>query len=363
MHYARRFVLRHIAETDRSSVPPMAAQAQTPHPEAEEPRSAESSAFVASATGPAEDANAVGVAGVVEVELNFNAFADHVPPTQHARRAANQFDPSIQDFADQALEVAALRAELNRLARERNALQTTVQQRDSLVQRLREKLSLLQVPSQADPLAETTHRLNAEVSQALGLTTTIGTNLKSEVPPRNEVPLKSETRPKAEIHPKNETHADRSVTQEEATSSGDNECAVHRPVEYDAAATVVLPASPLDDERMELDDSSRTARESSTSESTPGRKLLPVDHAGNAIVLSRDVITIGRTRQNDVCIPSCAVSRDHARLLVGAASVTLFDMGSANGCFVNDEPIKRQRLRDGDLVRIGDRSYRFADRA
>ena len=35
-------------------------------------------------------------------------------------------------------------------------------------------------------------------------------------------------------------------------------------------------------------------------------------------------------------------------------------MSSTNGCFVNDERVTKQRLQDGDVVRIGDRSFRFA---
>jgi len=78
------------------------------------------------------------------------------------------------------------------------------------------------------------------------------------------------------------------------------------------------------------------------------------------VALSRDIVTIGRTRNNDVCIPSRGVSRDHARLLIAPGSVTIVDASSTNGCFVNDVRVKRHRLRDGDLVRIGDRSFRFA---
>jgi len=78
-------------------------------------------------------------------------------------------------------------------------------------------------------------------------------------------------------------------------------------------------------------------------------------------VLSRDIMTIGRARENDICIPSNGVSRDHARLLMNARSVTIVDMGSANGCFVNDEPVKRHKLHEGDVLRIGDRSFRFVN--
>jgi hypothetical protein len=44
--------------------------------------------------------------GTVSIELNFKAFADDVPIHRHAKRTSSYGDPSIQDFADQALEHA-----------------------------------------------------------------------------------------------------------------------------------------------------------------------------------------------------------------------------------------------------------------
>jgi pSer/pThr/pTyr-binding forkhead associated (FHA) protein len=91
-----------------------------------------------------------------------------------------------------------------------------------------------------------------------------------------------------------------------------------------------------------------------------GPVLIPVDRPDSPVALTRDIVTIGRTVKSDVCIRSSAVSRDHARLLVAPGSVTLVDVSSTNGCFVNDEKVTKHRLRAGDLVRIGDRSFRFA---
>ena len=89
-------------------------------------------------------------------------------------------------------------------------------------------------------------------------------------------------------------------------------------------------------------------------------KLEPLDDDAPPFVLNRKVMTVGRTRDNDVCVPSALVSRDHARILVSQESVVMFDVGSINGCFVNDELIRRHTLRDGDIVRFADRSYRFS---
>jgi hypothetical protein len=88
-------------------------------------------------------------------------------------------------------------------------------------------------------------------------------------------------------------------------------------------------------------------------------KLEPLEDDSPPFVLSRKVMTVGRTRDNDVCVPSALVSRDHARILVSEENVVMFDVGSINGCFVNDELTRRHTLRDGDIVRFADRSYRF----
>ncbi|MFL6547472.1 MAG: FHA domain-containing protein [Povalibacter sp.] len=268
---------------------------------------------------------------VVEVELDFNAFADHVPPTQHAKRVASDFDPSIQDFADQALEVSALRAELKRLTRDCDALRETVRHRESLVQTLREQLSSTRAAASARVHAEETQSITPEA-------------------PHRPAPVVTLTSSEALITPEHPVPSAHEATVTPGPTA-----------EHDGSRTVVLESSPPDDYAATITDMPQMMRDPGALESTPGRKLIPEREDGQVILLNRDVITIGRTRQNDIFIPSHAVSRDHARLLVGASSVTLFDMGSANGCFVNDEPIKRHKLRDGDRVRIGDRAYRFAD--
>jgi hypothetical protein len=306
----------------------MQSQTQVSQPAAEEELSAGNSETVAQKAG-SDIQTLMGPAAeaIVEVELNFIAFADHVPPTQHAKRVATGFDPSIQDFADQALEVSALRAELNRIGRECDALRKTLRLRESLVQTLREQLAASRAAVSASVRAEETQSVTPEAS-------------------RSQSPI---------------TYPEASAAAEHPARSGSQPPVAHTPtVEHDGSSTIVLETAPHDPAAT-ITDMPQVRRDSSTLESTPGRKLVPERHDGQAILLNQDIITIGRTRQNDICIPSHAVSRDHARLLVGANYVTLFDMDSANGCFVNDEPIKRHKLRDGDRVRIGDRSFRFMD--
>jgi FHA domain len=218
----------------------------------------------------------------VSIELDFKAFADHSPPDRHATRRPAYGDPSVQDFADQALEIAALRAELKRLTRDYEIVQQQLRSRDARLESLRRELAAAGTPGRG-----------AELSSTL------------------EIPL-----PAAE-------------------------CSATLPP---TATQEPLPTA--------------QPQRSPRRDGVP--QLIPMDQAEAPIALSRDVVTIGRARGNDVCLASNAVSRDHARLLVARRLVTLVNVSSTNGCFVNDQRVQRHRLRDGDKVRIGDRHFRFA---
>jgi uncharacterized RDD family membrane protein YckC len=65
---------------------------------------------------------------------------------------------------------------------------------------------------------------------------------------------------------------------------------------------------------------------------------------------------VGRSRTCAVHIPESTVSRQHAKLLVGAAGkVIVRDLGSSNGTFVNGEKVDGERaLANGDRVTVGE---------
>lgn len=92
------------------------------------------------------------------------------------------------------------------------------------------------------------------------------------------------------------------------------------------------------------------------------RVLEPVDHPGEPIVLSGKMLTVGRTTESDVCIPSKLVSRQHARLLVGPTGVIIEDAGSTNGCYVNGKQVRKHLMHDGDVLELGDLRYRLTMR-
>ena len=71
-------------------------------------------------------------------------------------------------------------------------------------------------------------------------------------------------------------------------------------------------------------------------------------------------VTIGRASDNDVVIPDVLASGHHATLVPTPQGVQIQDAGSANGTFVNGEPVKDAVLREDDLVTIGNVDFVFA---
>ncbi|MFF7941927.1 FHA domain-containing protein [Nocardia gamkensis] len=62
---------------------------------------------------------------------------------------------------------------------------------------------------------------------------------------------------------------------------------------------------------------------------------------------------IGRTTDNQIVVNDPLASRKHARLVASAEGLTIEDLGSANGTFVNGHRQQRAVLRERDIITIG----------
>lgn len=71
----------------------------------------------------------------------------------------------------------------------------------------------------------------------------------------------------------------------------------------------------------------------------------------------RGELLIGRDRNCDIVVVESTISRRHARLVWDGETLTLEDLGSSVGTYVNDERIQRQTLQLGDRVRLGHAEY------
>ncbi len=64
-------------------------------------------------------------------------------------------------------------------------------------------------------------------------------------------------------------------------------------------------------------------------------------------------IVIGRSSELDMVLVEDMVSRKHAKISAAGGKITIEDLGSTNGTFVNGEKIKQARLKEGDRILIG----------
>jgi len=70
-------------------------------------------------------------------------------------------------------------------------------------------------------------------------------------------------------------------------------------------------------------------------------------------------LTVGRSPDNAFQLNDLQVSRRHALIQQTPAGTVVRDLGSGNGTFVGDKQVVEHRLRDGDIVRIGNIELRY----
>ncbi|MFL5374027.1 MAG: FHA domain-containing protein, partial [Myxococcales bacterium] len=64
-------------------------------------------------------------------------------------------------------------------------------------------------------------------------------------------------------------------------------------------------------------------------------------------------LVIGRSSELDMVLIEDMVSRKHAKLTLGGPELTISDLGSTNGTFVNGEKVTSSPIKEGDRILIG----------
>jgi hypothetical protein len=74
---------------------------------------------------------------------------------------------------------------------------------------------------------------------------------------------------------------------------------------------------------------------------------------GEYPLLDSGELVIGRSSELEMVLAEDMVSRKHAKLSLGDGTITISDLGSTNGTFVNGEKVERAQLKEGDRILIG----------
>ena len=93
-------------------------------------------------------------------------------------------------------------------------------------------------------------------------------------------------------------------------------------------------------------------------------KFISGKYQGGEYPLNADgQVIIGRSADLDMVLVEDMVSRKHAKITISGAKMTIEDLGSTNGTFVNGEKVRQARLKEGDRILIGTSILKVVHRA
>jgi hypothetical protein len=94
--------------------------------------------------------------------------------------------------------------------------------------------------------------------------------------------------------------------------------------------------------------------------SKPFAYLVVQDEKATRYPITNTTWRIGRTRDNELTLEDSSVSRRHAEIQrYSNGNFILYDVESLNGVYVNQEKISKKKLKEGDIIEIGDIFLRF----
>ena len=86
----------------------------------------------------------------------------------------------------------------------------------------------------------------------------------------------------------------------------------------------------------------------------PKITILSEQHRGKTFELTKDVYTVGRIEERDICIVDPTISTYHGSFTKSGNTYILKDNNSTNGSRVNNEPIVEKLLKNSDIIQLGD---------
>jgi pSer/pThr/pTyr-binding forkhead associated (FHA) protein len=80
---------------------------------------------------------------------------------------------------------------------------------------------------------------------------------------------------------------------------------------------------------------------------------------GEVFPINKGEFTIGRAEDRDLTILDRAVSRKHCKIVLEDDGYYIVDEGSTNGTFVSGMRVAREKLKNGDIIQVGESKFRF----
>jgi hypothetical protein len=91
-----------------------------------------------------------------------------------------------------------------------------------------------------------------------------------------------------------------------------------------------------------------------------GKKRFWLEHGAQNIELRPGTLSVGRSSGCNIVLDDNLVSRRHAEFVVTDSSVTVRDLASVNGVYVNSRRINESMIaKDGDRIQIGQHEFKL----
>jgi len=75
--------------------------------------------------------------------------------------------------------------------------------------------------------------------------------------------------------------------------------------------------------------------------------------------ITKERVFLGRDPSSDLIVDDELVSKQHAAIYFKNGEFILDDLNSKNGTYLNEELVERAKLKDGDVIKVGNREYLF----
>jgi hypothetical protein len=91
-----------------------------------------------------------------------------------------------------------------------------------------------------------------------------------------------------------------------------------------------------------------------------GKKRFWLEHGSQNIELRNGVLSVGRSSGCNIVLDDNLVSRRHAEIIVTDMTVSVRDLGSVNGVYINSRRINESMsVKDGDRIQIGQHEFKL----
>ena len=125
--------------------------------------------------------------------------------------------------------------------------------------------------------------------------------------------------------------------------------------EPDTDLTMVIDPTADDTQESDPQDEASPSGQVIESQQAPEYALVvrKGQQKGRTWSLPPGVTHVGRHAYSDIALDHITVSRHHCRIHLDATGLSIEDLGSTNGCYVNDRLVEEAALKAGDRLMIG----------